>query len=76
MVGKEWTVAEDRLLEEMWSAGFNARQISEKIGCGRQAVYKRVRLLTERRYKDEVSRGNCRDSGGAECAVGVGGSED
>jgi hypothetical protein len=72
----EWTSGKDKILEEMWRAGYNARQISEKIGCNRQAVYNRVRIITERKHEDEMSRDNSRDSCGIEHAVNLGGGND
>ena len=54
--GYRWTPEEERLLLELKTFGFSYREIAEKLGRSRRAVYERLRLIRERRMKqlDEI----------------------
>jgi len=54
--GCKWSEQEERVLLELKTFGFSYREIAEKLGRSRRAVYERLRLIRERRMKqlDEI----------------------
>ena len=56
--GCKWSEQEERVLLELKTFGLSYREIGEKLGRSRRAVYERLRLIKERRMKelDEILR--------------------
>jgi IS30 family transposase len=50
-VGRRWTRAEEKQLQDMLDAGMTAAEVATKLGRTRQAIYARLQLLYRKRYR-------------------------
>jgi DNA invertase Pin-like site-specific DNA recombinase len=49
-VGRRWTAAEEKQLQDMLDAGMTAAEAARKLGRTRQAIYARLQHLYRKRY--------------------------
>jgi IS30 family transposase len=55
-VGRRWTAAEEKQLQEMLDAGMTAAEAATKLERTRQSIYARLQRLYRKRYPSPAVR--------------------